>query len=135
MYVLATQLVKYFGTAPAVTVVFVCANSSTPAGSVTDTLEVREPWRSAELGSAACTAKFIATAAGDGAEVEVESGRISKRTMTEPGWMSVTLIRVGEIFAALATSLVKVALKSATFVGEDVTSSKLASIVATTGTG
>ena len=132
MYVLATQLVKYFGTAPAVTVVFVCANSCTPAGS---TLEVREPWRSAELGSAACTAKFIATAAGDGAEVEVESGRISKRTMTEPGWMSVTLIRVGEIFAALATSLVKVALKSATFVGEDVTSSKLAWIVATTGTG
>lgn len=76
VYVLGSQVEKYIGTAPAVTVLVVCANSSTPAGSATDTLEVREPWRSAEFGSAACTAKSIATAAGDGADVEVVSGRI-----------------------------------------------------------
>ena len=75
-YDLGSQVDKYFGTAPAVVVDFCPAISCTPNGSATDTLEVRVPWRSADLGSAACTAKSIATAAGDGAELEDTSGRI-----------------------------------------------------------
>ena len=74
-YDLGSQVDKYFGTAPAV-VDFFPAASCTPTGSATDTLEVRAPWRSADFGSAACTAKSIATAAGDGAELEDTSGRI-----------------------------------------------------------
>jgi hypothetical protein len=49
--------------------------------------------------------------------------------------MSVTLISDGEIFAALATSSVNVALNCAVFEGEDVISSKLAWIVAVTSIG